>query len=584
MPMLDNSKIEEIRKSVNIIDIISEYLPLTQRGRNYFGVCPFHDDHSPSMSVSPDLQIYTCFSCGATGNVFKFVMDYENLTFMDAVKKIADKGGIDVNLASIKSKKIVNSELYEMYDIAKKLYQNNLNSEYGKSAKEYLAKRDIDENIIKEFGIGLSLIKNDVLTNMFLKHEFKNSDILRSGLVVQNGRGMRDIYSNRIMFPLENLEGKTVGFSGRIYNIEDSSKYINTKETEIFKKGEILYNYHRAKDECRLNKTVIIMEGFMDVIRAYTIGVKNVVASMGTAITKSHAMLLKKLAPNIILLFDGDAAGEKATLICIDELANVGITPKIVRLEENLDPDDYIRKYGKEQFLKKLNNPLNIMEFKMQHFRTLYNLDNGEELAKYLNECLKELNKINDDILREVTLKRMVKESGIDEKILRSKLENKVNVSKTVEKPVREIKKYTKYDVAQRSLIFYMLNSSNIIKKYIKKLVFLPNDNYRTLANKIRYFYEEHENKFDVADFYTYISQNNNNEIIKTLDDILNMNLNQEYKDEEIEDYFKVINDYNIKKQQNRIQDELGQDIDISLKKEKLKKLVELKLRGEKND
>ena len=584
MPMLDNSKIEEIRKSVNIIDIISEYLPLTQRGRNYFGVCPFHDDHSPSMSVSPDLQIYTCFSCGATGNVFKFVMDYENLTFMDAVKKIADKGGIDVNLASIKSKKIVNSELYEMYDIAKKLYQNNLNSEYGKSAKEYLAKRDIDENIIKEFGIGLSLIKNDVLTNMFLKHEFKNSDILRSGLVVQNGRGMRDIYSNRIMFPLENLEGKTVGFSGRIYNIEDSSKYINTKETEIFKKGEILYNYHRAKDECRLNKTVIIMEGFMDVIRAYTIGVKNVVASMGTAITKSHAMLLKKLAPNIILLFDGDAAGEKATLSCIDELANVGITPKIVRLEENLDPDDYIRKYGKEQFLKKLNNPLNIMEFKMQHFRTLYNLDNGEELAKYLNECLKELNKINDDILREVTLKRMVKESGIDEKILRSKLENKVNVSKTVEKPVREIKKYTKYDVAQRSLIFYMLNSSNIIKKYIKKLVFLPNDNYRTLANKIRYFYEEHENKFDVADFYTYISQNNNNEIIKTLDDILNMNLNQEYKDEEIEDYFKVINDYNIKKQQNRIQDELGQDIDISLKKEKLKKLVELKLRGEKND
>ena len=579
MPMLDNTKIEEIRKSVNIIDIISEYLPLTQRGRNYFGVCPFHDDHSPSMSVSPDLQIYTCFSCGATGNVFKFVMDYENLTFMDAVKKIADKGGIDVNISSIKSRKNVNNNLYEMYDIAKKVYQNNLNSEYGTAAKEYLANRDINEDIIKEFGIGLSLIKNDVLTNMFLKKEYKNSDIMKSGLIVQNSRGMHDIYSNRIMFPLEDLEGRTVGFSGRMYPETGPGKYINTQETEIFKKGDILYNYHRAKDACRLSKTVIIMEGFMDVIRAYTIGVTNVVASMGTAITKNHASLLKKLAPNIILLFDGDAAGEKATMSCIELLANVNVTPKIVRLEDKLDPDEYIKKYGKEKFLEKLNNPINVMDFEMQHFRLQHNLNDPVEQAKYINECLKELNKIEDDILRELTIKKLVNESGIDEELLRSKLVKKEVKPKQI---IREEVRYNKYEKEERNLLFYMLNSNSAIKKYMKKVVFLPDDNYRTLANKIRYFYEEHGNKLDVADFYTYISMNDNVELIKILDSVLNMKAS--ISDDKIDASLEAISCLNLERERNRIEKEISNDTDINSKKEKMKKLLELKLRGEKND
>ena len=582
MPMIDNSKIEDIRRSVNIIDIISEYLPLTQRGRNYFGVCPFHDDHSPSMSVSPDLQIYTCFSCGATGNVFKFIMDYENISFMEAVKLVASKGGIDIDVASIKPKKIVNNELYEMYDIARKFYQNNINSDYGKQAKSYLAERQIDEEIIKEFGIGLSLIKNDILTNLFLKKEYKNEDILKSGLVIQGKSGFHDIYINRIMFPLTNLEGKTVGFSGRIYNNEDTSKYINTKETEIFKKGELLYNYHRAKDECRLKQTVIIVEGFMDVIRAYTIGIKNVVASMGTAITKQQATLLKRLAPNVILLFDGDSAGEKATASCIEELSKVGVTPKIVRLEENLDPDDYIKKYGKEKFLAKLTNPLNVMEFKMNYLKGKHNLNDTVELANYINSCISELNKIEDDILREITLKKLANEAKIDEELLRSKLVK-------LEKPKTEVKKrkvlnYDKYEKAQRNLIFYMLHSTEVIKKYIKKVIFLPNDTYRALANKIRYFYEEHNNKFDVADFYTAITNSNNEKILSLLNEILNMELNLEINQMEIDDYFKVITEFNIKSEVKRIDDELKQNIDINLKKEKLKKIVELKLRGEKND
>lgn len=582
MAMLDNSKIEEIRRSVNIIDIISEYLPLTQRGRNYFGVCPFHDDHSPSMSVSPDLQIYTCFSCGATGNVFKFIMDYENISFMEAVKVIASKGGIDVDVNTFTPKKVVNNDLYEMYDIARKLYQNNINSDYGKQAKEYLHERQITEEIIKEFGIGLSLIKNDILTNLFLKKEYKNTDILKSGLIIQGKNGLHDIYINRIMFPLTNLEGKTVGFSGRIYNNEDSSKYINTKETEIFKKGEILYNYYRAKDECRLKQTVIVVEGFMDVIRAYTIGIKNVVASMGTAITKQQATLLKRLAPNIILLFDGDSAGEKATESCIEELSKIGVTPKIVRLEENLDPDDYIKKYGKEKFLSKLNSPLNVMEFKMNYLKGKHNLNDTVELANYINECIKELNQIDDDILKEITLKKLANEAGINEELLRSKLVTKKEVKKEI--PKKEVTNYNKYEIAQRNLIFYMLNSTDVIKKYIKKVTFMPDDNYRALANKIRYFYEEHNNNFNAADFYTAVTNGGNEKILSLLNEILNMNLKLEFSPLEIDDYIEVITDFNIKSEVNRIDNELKQNIDINLKKEKLKKIVELKLRGEKND
>ena len=582
MPMLDNSKLEAIRKSVNIIDIISEYLPLTQRGRNYFGVCPFHDDHSPSMSVSTDLQIYTCFSCGATGNVFKFIMDYENISFMEAVKIIASKGGIDLDINNFKPKKTVNNELYEMYDIARKLYQNNINSEYGKQAKAYLAARQIDEQVIKEFGIGLSLIKNDILTNLFLKKEYKSNDILKSGLIIQNQTGLHDIYINRIMFPLTNLEGKTVGFSGRIYNNEDTSKYINTRETEIFKKGEILYNYYRAKDECRLKQTVILTEGFMDVIRLYTIGIKNVVASMGTAITKNQATLLKRLAPNIILLFDGDSAGEKATASCIEELAKIGVTPKIVRLEENLDPDDYIKKYGREKFLNKLNNPINIMEFKMNFLKNNRNLDDSVELANYINDCIKELNKIDDDILREITLKKLANEANINEDLLRSKLVKVKSIKKEI--PKKSINHYDKYEIAQRNLIFYMLNSTDVIKKYIKKVMFMPDDNYRALANKIRYFFEEHDNTFDTADFYTLIVNSANEKILQLLNSILNMDLKTEFNPTEIEDYIDVIQEYNIKSEVKRIDNELKQNIDINLKKEKLKKIVELKLRGEKND
>ena len=257
---LTESEIKEIRNSVDIVDVISEYIPLTAKGKNFFGVCPFHADHSPSMSVSREKQIYTCFSCGASGNVITFLMNYENISFVEALKKLADKAGINISIGNKKQKINKNKELYDIYEMSQKIYQNNLNSEAGIKAKEYLKNRDITNEIIKEFGIGLSIKDSKLITNMLLKKGFKDKELINSGLVGNNEKGLHDIYYNRIMFPLYDLSGNIVGYSGRIYDSIDTAKYVNTKETAIFKKGELLYNYHRAKEESRKTVKIIVME------------------------------------------------------------------------------------------------------------------------------------------------------------------------------------------------------------------------------------------------------------------------------------------------------------------------------------
>ncbi|MFA5407359.1 MAG: DNA primase, partial [Bacilli bacterium] len=346
MTRISNEQIMEIRNSVNIVDVIAEYVPLTQKGKNYFGVCPFHDDHNPSMSVSSEKQIYTCFVCGATGNVFTFLMEYEHITFMEAVKRIADKVNISIDIGNTFKRVDAHfDKYYDMYDLATKFYQNNLKTSSGTSGREYLNKRGIDQTIIKEFDIGVSF-SGDKVYKLLQANKYDDKSIMESGLCNYNDTGYYDLFSNRIMFPLWNIEGKVVGFSGRIYNSLDTAKYVNSKESLIFKKGHLLYNYHRAKEFIRKDGYVIIVEGFMDVIALYKVGIKNVIATMGTAITSDQAHLIKKLSPNVMLMFDGDKAGNKATIACSEELLKIGVISKIVRLEDNLDPDEYIVQYG----------------------------------------------------------------------------------------------------------------------------------------------------------------------------------------------------------------------------------------------
>ncbi len=545
MNTLSQEKINEIRNSVNIVDVISSYIPLTPKGKNYFGVCPFHDDNNPSMSVSPSRQIYKCFSCGATGTVFKFIMDYENISFLEAVKKVADIGGISVNIGKV-TKKQTHTELHQIYDLSLKFYINNLNTVGGKEAREYLKNRNIDEETIKEFQIGLSL-KHDVLSKILIK-KFKPDEVLKSGLVGKNDYGYYDLFYDRIMFPLYDLNGNPVAYSGRIYNKKDNSKYFNTRETEIFKKGELLYNYHRAKDIARKKNQIIIMEGFMDVIRSFTVGIKNVIAMMGTAVTPTQAHLIKRMAKDIILCFDGDEAGAKATMSCSNELLKIGVTPKIIRLEDNLDPDEYIQKYGKEAFQRKIDNPISVMDFKLSYLKNGKDLTSSEGEAKYISEVIGELNKIDDDILKDLTIKKIVAEMNIDEDIIRKHLEVK---PKQIPKPKTQMEiKTDKYEKAESALIYYMLKSPEVITMYNKKVTYIPNREYRQLAREISSFYKNF-GFISEADFIDYIECDK--DLMATIGKINKQNTKETYSLEEIEDYINVIRDYNIKEEIKRL-------------------------------
>ena len=407
--------VDEIRKANDIVDVISSYLPLTKKGKNYFGVCPFHDDTNPSMSVSRDKQIYKCFSCGASGNVISFVMDYESVDFKEAINILAKRAGIDIKNNNINGSSNKYEKYYRMYDLALKLYQNNINSALGKEAVQYLNKRGITKDLIKQFKIGLAT-SNDSLTKLLTKKDYSNLEIEKYGL----GNGYNDLYFNRIMFPLFDTNNRIIGFSGRIYNTSEGSKYINTKETPIFKKGELLYNYYNAKEDVRLQKNVILVEGFMDVIRLYSIGIKNVVALMGTALTKNQISLLKRLSLNIYLCLDGDSAGLKAMASVGEDLTKAGCTVSVITLKDGLDPDEYILKYGKDDFLSLYESAISYSEYKLTYMREGIDLTNLEEKTAYINSVLKEVKQEEDEVKQEFILKKLSLEFDIDINILKN--------------------------------------------------------------------------------------------------------------------------------------------------------------------
>ena len=554
--MNDNDLIKEVRSASNIVDVISSYLPLVKKGKNYFGVCPFHDDNNPSMSVSEDKQIYKCFSCGASGNVFNFVMDYEKIDFKSALYLLAKRSGINVsnNLVKTNNK---NDKFYEIYNIAEKYYQNNLNTSLGLEAKSYLHNRGIDDELIKHFKIGLSLKEQDGLVNLLVKKNYSIKDISLIGLSNMD----KDLYINRIMFPLFNTNGDTIGFSGRIYNTKSDSKYINTRETLIFKKGENLYNYHLAKDEARKEKSLIVVEGFMDVIRLYSIGVKNVVALMGTSLTKEQTTLIKRTSTNIILMLDGDNPGKKAIVNVGHILEEENLRVNVVALPEELDPDEYILKYGKERFINLLNNPIEYSEFKINYLKEGKDLTKIDEQSFYVNEVLQELSNIDDDIKKELILKKLEKEFNLDIEFLRNKLQNMQKSGKieTLKKPddVKLIK-LDKYQKATYAILNEMLNNYNAIKTYEKRLNYLPYETARYLANEIIY-YSKHEKDFVLADFITQVSDKE--ELALYLKEVLKYD-NEVVSMANFDDYLKVIEEYKKNQEIKRLKELMKKEVD----------------------
>ncbi len=553
MSYISNEVMNEIRNKTDIVDVISKYVNLTKKGKNYFGVCPFHDDHSPSMSVSPDKQIYTCFSCGASGNVFTFVADFEKISFLQAVRLLGEKVGI--NVGSDVSYNEKRDEYFDVYSLANKFYQNSLFTNLGKNAIEYLEKRNIDKDTIKKFGIGLSIQKVSI-TDYLVSKKYSIDKLVQYGITNDNGH---DIFINRIMFPIYDLSGNPVAFSGRIYNTRDTAKYVNTKETDKFKKGKILYNYHIAKEQLKKNDTVIIMEGQMDVIRASTIGVNNCIATMGTALTKDHKNIIRNMTNNVVLCFDGDAAGEKATVSAIELLEDSGVNIKIVRLPDNMDPDEYILKNGKDSFLAQINSGINLIDYKMELLKKNKNFGNIKDVSSYINSALKELTNEKDDIVIELNLKKISDNFNIDYETIRDKYKKLVKNKKEVIKVVKPKKSYNKYVMAENSLIYYMLKNEKVLNMVENSVGYFPDKNIRDLSNEIIYYFHKY-GIINVADFISYISDRA--EMLKTLQDIIAMDIKEDFQELEIEDYIFVVNSYHREVKINNLNKKLKEEKD----------------------
>lgn len=565
----------DIKSKVNIVDVISEYLPVEQKGKNYFAICPFHDDHNPSMSISPEKQIYTCFVCGASGNVFNFVANYEKVSFVSAVKKVAQKAGInlDINVKDdYKPQDTKYDKYYKMFDITNKYYQNNIKSVYGKKAIEYLHNRKIDDDVINDFEIGLSMNDNNV-SKLLEKKGYDVNELIDIGLCGKKDNFVYDIFRNRIMFPLYNLDGKPVGFSGRIYNGEKDSKYVNSKESIIFKKGNLLYNYHRALSHAREKHQIIVVEGFMDVIRLYTIGIKNVVATMGTAITKEHANLLMKLSKNIVLCFDGDKAGEKATISALDALEKIGITPKIIRLEDDLDPDDYIIKKGSDAYLTHLNNPMSSVVFKINIDKSKTNFNDYNEISTYLKNVSKELEKIDDKVVYELTVNKLSKETGVSCDTINDMVKSiPKNEVKVITK--RTSLKKDKYQKAEEYLVHYMLRNVDAVLIYQNNVSYLNDPMLSKIAMEILEFYEINR-YINITDFTVFLEDKI--DLIEKSLIIDDLSLPDEVNTDILMDYVKTIDEGILKREIEKTKKQIKEEMDVAKKISLTEKLRNLK-------
>lgn len=565
MAGISNEEITEIRKKADIVEVIGSYINLAPQGKNYFGICPFHNDHSPSLSVSREKQIYKCFTCLASGNVFTFVQNYENISFIEAVKKVADKINYKLDIKD----KIVNknSKYYELMDLSNKIFVNNLNSNLGLKAKEYLInERHLSEETIKEFNIGLALNDNN-LNKLLSSKGYSDKDIIEMSLANKTDNGLLDMFRNRITFPICNHEGKIIAYSARIYQNEDTSKYINSKESVIFKKGYTFYNYYKCRLEALKIKSVILVEGQMDAIRVYTSGFKNVIASMGTAITSNHISLLKKLNAKVILMMDNDNAGEKSTILNGEELIKNNIEVSVVRLTGEKDPDSFILKNGADAFRDALKGEISFFDFKLRYLKKDKNLNKADELAEYINKIIDELNKSDDDILKSVTINKIAEDYNIDKRILEGKL---VKITPRIDSVVvkRKRPKLNQYHQAAEAILYLMMNDPKFIRKYKIELNYFPEEKYKLIANDIL-AYKEINGEFDIADFMTYI---NDLEYKEDIYRILN-----DYQDkilpEEFDNFVAIINNWIRESKIDKLKEQLKNETDVK-KQEELNDLI----------
>ena len=413
MARIPEETIERIRNTADIYDVVAQYVDLIKKGRNYFGLCPFHSEKTPSFSVAPDKQIYHCFGCGAGGNVFSFIVEHEKVTFVEAVQQLGEKYGIQVQYESGSASTEFFSSLYQAHHVAAELYHNTLYFDRGKAALQYLHDRGLNDDVLKMYQIGFAPDSWDTLSNKVKPLDMKNDVYEKSGLFVKTKHGWRDRFRSRIMFPIYHPSGKVIAFGGRIFNSDDPAKYLNSPETPLYRKSEVFYGLHKTRDAIRKFGTAVLVEGYTDFLQLVQVGVANVVALSGTALADQHAAQIRKFASKVYLAYDGDDAGINATLRAGYVLLQAGVEPLVIAVPPNQDPDDWVRNEGIGPFQEAMGAGIRLLLFHLEK-KDAQNLS-GADRSQLVKDILGEIARISDGIIRDDLLKSLAQELRVDE-------------------------------------------------------------------------------------------------------------------------------------------------------------------------
>ncbi|HCT9587598.1 TPA: DNA primase [Enterococcus faecalis] len=570
--------IEEVRHRTNIVDIIGQYVQLKKSGKNYMGLCPFHEERSPSFSVAEDKQIFHCFGCGKGGTVFNFLQEIEGISFPESVKRVADLEHLSVDFDWSEPREVADTpenqqrrSLLQLHSKAAELYHHILvNTKIGEPALNYLLERGLTQELIETFQIGFAPQKRDFLSQVFKNEQLDETLFEPSGLFVQRDNGtFLDRFYQRIMFPINDPQGNVIAFSGRLLKTADfpgdeMPKYLNSPETTLFNKRETLFNFDKARKEIRKENTVLLFEGFMDVIAAWQSGLKSGVASMGTSLTNEQIRRLERVAKEVVICYDGDNAGVQATNRAIQLLQeNSHFDLSIVSIPEKLDPDEYVRKYGAEAFQNLANHGREtVFSFKMNYHRLTRNMNNEKEQLDYVNELLRELTNVQSPLERDRYLNQIAQEFQLSVHSLEKQFNQLKQEQRSVqrqerqqfyqdemmpppmEEPVFEENHVqnklplTQVQKAERSLLFRLMNEQGV-RQTVQQLpdFSFAHDEYQELYFLLESYATLHQS-FDIADFINFLQDNQTKQLAI---EIAYQNLSEESSEREVADLLHVI-------------------------------------------
>ncbi|MCM3743380.1 DNA primase [Sporosarcina luteola] len=553
MTKIPEETIEEIRSKTDIVDLVGEYVQLTKRGRNWFGLCPFHGENTPSFSVSEEKQIFHCFGCGAGGNAITFIMDIENSPFTEAISKLAGRAGIELDVSfsetSSSGRSNEHQHMIEAHTLAANFYSHLLlNTVEGEKALQYLEQRGFSREHIEKYGIGWSLDDREVLTQLLERKKFDMKEMELAGLCIMknDGTGYFDRFRGRIMFPLHDDNGNVVAFSGRtLSNSKEEAKYLNSPETPIFEKSRLLYNFHNARLNVRKTGKVILFEGFMDTIAAERAGIMNSVAVMGTSLSDTHLTKMKRIANQLIICCDGDKAGWDAAKRFAVLSKQKGMDAKIALLPGKMDPDEYITTFGGESFAEKvIGNPHSYMSFIMAYYKRSKNLSHENDVLQYIHEVMEELAQKISPVERDLMIRQLTAETGVSPNALNEQLMKKVGKHAKQQKVMQpeggqaipmavSTRKVSGIERAERLLLCHLLNDGNLfdrIRDDHEELFF--REEYAAIFIRLAGFYEKH----GMPDFHRFAESLEDRELRKVVMDAAMLERDPDFAEQEIED------------------------------------------------